>query len=45
MTGVGVWGTAPSRWRQGGLEAEPPAFGDFYNFFNENNTFLDIIWA
>jgi len=25
--------------RQGGLGAEPPAFDDFYDFFNENNTF------
>jgi len=38
MTDVEVWGR-----RQRGLGAEPPAFGDFYNFFNKNNTYLDII--
>jgi len=30
-----IWesgGGSPSRRRQGGLGAEPPAFGDFYNF-------------
>jgi len=42
MTDVGSEGGASSRRRQGGLGAEPPAFGDFYNFFNKNNTFLGI---
>jgi len=32
MTDVGVWGRTLSRRRQGDLGAEPPGFGDFYNF-------------
>jgi len=29
---LGVWGKAPSRGRQGCLEAEPPALVELYNF-------------
>jgi len=40
MTDVGVWGGAPSHRRQGGLGAEPPACGDFYNFLMKITHFL-----
>jgi len=32
MTDVEFGGVALSRRKQGGVRAEPPAFGDFYNF-------------
>jgi len=32
LTELGSGDGAPSRRKQGGLGAEPPAFGDFYNF-------------
>jgi len=39
---VGVWERSPQPPETRGLGAEPPAFGDFFQFFNENNTFIDI---
>jgi len=39
----GSGGGAPIRWRQGGLRAELPDFGDFYNFLMKITCFLGII--
>ena len=43
---MGVWGfggKAPSRWRHGGLGAEPPALENFA-FFCKNNFILGLFW-
>ena len=39
---MGVWGEAPSRWKHGGLGAEPPALENFA-FFCKNNNFRAIL--
>ena len=38
---LGVWGEAPSRWKHGGLGAEPPALENFA-FFCKNNLILEL---
>ena len=39
--GWGFGGKAPSRWRHGGLGAEPPALEDFA-YFCKNNLILGL---
>jgi len=41
LTEVGVWERSPQSPK---ARAPPPAFGDFYIFFNKNNKFLSIFW-
>jgi len=35
-----IWGRSFQPLKTGGLKAEPPALGDFYDFFNKSNAFL-----
>jgi len=43
MIDVGVWGRNPQPPEARGSGEEPPAFGDFYNFFMKITHFLGIL--